>query len=561
MKKILNIFFLTLFLISCKKFIDINSDPDTTQNPSNSSVLPAVLASIPSNLQSDGLLYVAKYTQNWLTGSSGNANVWDQQGYTWSSGTAGGAWTMTYVSFGKNLSYIMENAMKTNQPEFMGVALALRAYSFQHTTDYNGDIVFHEAFKDSLFSFKYEDQSIVYKGVDSLCRDALSYLNSAIQLRGASTSTFLAKGDYVYNGDLSKWKKFVYGLLARNYGHLVNKGNLYKPDSVIAFVDSSFANVNDDFVVPFDATQNNNANYFGTFRNNLTTIRQSNFIVGLLDGTALARSKSYANRDPRIAYMLVCSNDTTNGNGGYRGVDPGVGDSYYALSAPSTYAVGSTNYNNARKKVPLFWGDSLHANTSANSFDNNSGKYVFKNKAVFPIMTYSELQFVKAEAAYKKGNKAIAYQSYLNGINGHFSFINRSYSSVKGALNLYNTNPIPLASINTYLKSANVKQDANMLSLSDIMLQKYIAMWGWGFVETWVDLRKYHYQDTDPNTGDTVYRTFNLPSPLYSLNNNLPVYRVRPHFTSEYTYNNSELQRIGATKSDYHIKEMWFSSF
>ncbi|PZP41701.1 MAG: hypothetical protein DI598_17910, partial [Pseudopedobacter saltans] len=180
MKKILNILFLVVCLVSCKKFIDINSDPDTTQNPSNSSVLPAVLASIPTNMQSDGLLYVAKYTQNWLTGSSANANVWDQQGYSWSGAVAGGAWTMTYVSFGKNLSYLMENAVKTNQPEFLGVALALRAYSFQHTTDYNSDIIFHDAFKDSLFSFKYEGQDTRYKGVDSICREALTYLNQAI---------------------------------------------------------------------------------------------------------------------------------------------------------------------------------------------------------------------------------------------------------------------------------------------------------------------------------------------------------------------------------------------
>jgi hypothetical protein len=559
MRKLIIGIMMMFVVFSCKKFIDVNSDPDTTQNPSNSSVLPAVLASIPSNLQVDGLLYVAKYTQNWLTGSASNANVWDQQGYTWASGTAAAAWTMTYVSFGKNLSYLIDNAEKENQPEFKGVALALRAYAFQHTTDYNSDIIFHDAFKDNLFSFRYEGQDTVYQGIDSICKEALANLNQAIVLRATTVSSILAKGDYVYSGDLLKWKKFVFGILARNYGHIVNKADLYKPDSVIAFVDSSFGSVDDDFVVPFDATQNNNSNYYGTFRDNMGTVRQSNFIVGLLDGTALARERSFVNRDPRIAYMLVCSNDTTNGNGGYRGVDPGVGDPYYALSPPSSYVIGTTNYNNARKKIPVFWGDSIYVNPSANSFNDNTGKYLFKNKSVFPVMTYAELQFVKAEAAYKKGERDLAYQAYLNGIKGHFSFINRSYSGIKGAVNLYNTSPISSSSMNTYLQGKNVKQNAGDLSLSDIMLQKYIAMWGWGFVETWVDLRKYHYLDTDPKSGDTVYRTFNLPAPLYSLNNNLPVQRVRPHFTSEYTYNYNELLRVGALRTDYHTKEMWFS--
>lgn len=550
----------TIFILSCalffscKKYLNINSDPDTTQQPSNSSVLPPILAGIPTALQVDGGTYVAKYIQNWLTGSAANQNAWDLQGYSWSAGTAASTWQMTYITFGNNVSYILEKAKDANQPEFMGVGLALRAWAYQHTTDYNSDIIFYDAFNPTLSSFRYNSQDTVYRGIDSICRDAIGYLNTALNTPGSSGR--LAKGDIVYGGDIGKWKRFVFSILARNYNHVSNKTSIYKPDAVISFCDSAMASPDDDFCVPFDATQNGNSNYFGTYRNNMTNIRQSNFIVNLLGGLVLTGNTTAPNRDPRMAQMLVCSNDTTNGNGGYRGVDPGQGDPYYALLAPSQYVPTTTNYKNAVKKVPLPWGDSTHTNPGVADFSKAYGKYLFQNKAVFPVVTYSEMQFVKAEAAFRKGDKAMAYSAFLKGINGHFDFINKTY---RNGVPLYTGNPISSIARNNYLKSKNVPQISDTLHMTHIMLQKYIAMWGWGFIETWTDMRRFHYVDLDPETGNQVYNTFRYPQPFFGNNNGLPVYRVRPHFTSEYTYDRDALVKAGVISSTYHTKEMWFS--
>lgn len=557
MKKRLSIIAIGIMILAsgCKKYLDINSDPDTTQNPSNASVLPSCLAAIPTALQSDGGLYIAKYTQNWLTYNSANQNVYDLQGYSWSGATMAANWTMTYLNHGENINFILEKALQQDEPHYMGVALAIKAWSFQHTTDYNSDIPFHDAFKKDLYIFKYDSQQVVYKGVDSLCRRALQYLDEAIVRGQAGT---LSRGDIVYGGDLDKWKKFVYGVMARNWHHLTNKNDLYNADSVIKYCDNAMASVNDDFCVPFDANLNNNSNYFGTSRDNAKNWRQSTFIVGLLDGTAFTgvNTNGY-NRDPRISYMLAASPDTTNGNGGYRGVEPGVGDPYSGLTG--NYAVGSTNWINSRRRVPINWGDSTFVNPSINAFGNGNGKYLFKDKAVYPVMTYSEMQFIKAEAAFRKGDKATAYTAYRAGIQAHFDFINRSYASVRGSASLYNASAISSTAITRYFNSDNVKKTSATLTLTDIMLQKYIALWAWGFFETWVDMRRYHYLDLDPDTGEQVYKTFKLPTPLSANNEGNPVYRVRPHFTSEYTYNRDELIRIGATQSDYHTKEMWFS--
>ena len=57
--------FLLMSFAGCKKYLNINSDPDTTQNPSNSSVFPAMLAGIPRGVQYDAR-YMSKYVQNLL---------------------------------------------------------------------------------------------------------------------------------------------------------------------------------------------------------------------------------------------------------------------------------------------------------------------------------------------------------------------------------------------------------------------------------------------------------------------------------------------------------------
>ena len=103
------------------------------------------------------------------------------------------------------------------------------------------------------------------------------------------------------------------------------------------------------------------------------------------------------------------------------------------------------------------------------------------------------------------------------------------------------------------------------LTLSHIMLQKYIALFGWGTHQTWTDMRKYHYNtDKDPSTGLQVYANLVTPptSPinyLISTNNGKLVYRCRPRYNSEYLYNIPELTRLGALNQDYNTYECWFS--
>lgn len=533
---------------SCKKYLDINSDPDTPQNPDASSVFPAQLSAIPRGLQFDAR-YASKYVQNFGANTSGNVNNMDRLGYNAASDVNGDIWRQCYFGLGANLDYIIKSGTAKGQWDYVGAAQVLKALMFQYATDYHGEIIFTEAFKENQAFFKYDDQEVVYRGIDSILRLGIKNLS---RTDNEVTSTRLIKGDFVYNGNNARWIKFAWGVLARNAHRITNKA-IYNADSVIAFCDRSLVDINDDFNIPFDAVKNDDANFFGTYRDNLTLFRQSDFIVRLLDGTVLtgtpATSPYAHNRDPRMRHLLTCSQDTANGNGGFRGVAPATGD-------PNAAA---TTGPNALKRIPVLWVDSFYTgNPSASNFNPLYRHYLFADKAVMPVMTASEIQFIKAEAAFRKGDLTMALAAYTKGIDLHFDFINRS-SFPRGNVTLYSGNPITATERANYLNGNNVKRTTATLTLSDIMLQKYIALWGWGFFETFVDIRRYHWTDLDPLTGQQVYRSLVLPNPLFGDNFGKPVYRVRPRYNSEYVWNRNELLRIGGLNLDYHTYECWFS--
>jgi hypothetical protein len=182
-------------------------------------------------------------------------------------------------------------------------------------------------------------------------------------------------------------------------------------------------------------------------------------------------------------------------------------------------------------------------------------RYLFDDKSKFPVMTYAQLQFIKAEAAYRMGDKATALAAYRNGISAHIDFVNARNSD-----NLQAPTQISAAEKAAFLADpAIVPATAAALTLTQIMVQKYIAQWGWAHNELWTDMRRYHYTDIDPATSKQIYPGFAIPTSLFVDNNNKIVYRIRPRYNSDYVWNRPGLDLIGALAADYHTVPLWIS--
>jgi hypothetical protein len=180
------------------------------------------------------------------------------------------------------------------------------------------------------------------------------------------------------------------------------------------------------------------------------------------------------------------------------------------------------------------------------------GRYLFDDKASHPAMTYSQLQFVKAEAAYRAGDKATALTAYRNGISSHIDFVNSKIA--EGG----QTAPAISASEEAaFLANPEIVPAPAALTMTHIMSQKFIAQWAWGYIEAWMDQRRFHYTDIDPASGRQVFPGYAPPNVLHVHNAGKYVYRIRPRYNSEYVWNRPGLDAIGGLADDYHTVPMW----
>ncbi len=552
--KILVLLLTVVALSGCRKYLDINSDPSSPQKPDLASLFtPAT--SIMSKMMSLDVITAGQYTQ--MYSSISNGENFDVHGGNAGGASANALWRSFYAQQGSSINLIVKQGIIEEKWDYVGAAIALRAWGLQMTTDFFGEMPYKQAWSDNQYTFTYDSQEEIYNAIDSLCLVALDYLS---RNDGSVNSTAMARGDRVYGGDRSKWIKFVYGIRARRMQHLSNKPN-YNADSAISFVDRSFTSNADNFLITHTATRNDDTNPFGPARDNLTSRRQGRFITQLLDGTTFFGNTNSTSRDPRLRAMLSASPDTSTlttnmptFNGGFRFIVPTAGDPNSGAAAQISPVTGLPTNAAYRQRPSTFYGDSAIVNPAINNFSASIGKFIFRNNAPFAVMAYHELQFIKAEAAFRKGNISVAHSAYQNAIRTHIDFVN--------FFNLGANPSIPAITTvqrDAYMTSAAVKQTPALLTLTDIMLQKYIGDFGWNIMEAWTDMRRYHYFDVDDATALPVYRGYLIP--LYSTNNQgpKPAYRYRPTNFSEFDWNLEELRKLGALNIDYHTYEMWFS--
>lgn len=532
MKNLIKIFLVagTLFFSACgDELSDLNVNPSFPTDVASIALVPNIQQDIARGIQFD-TRFISKYTQYFSEATANN--VWDLQGYALNSDAGGEIWRTVYFGHGLNLSNLITKAEQEKRYDILGFGKIMRAWGWQTATDYHGELIdFDQVFTQRL-TFDFSSQERAYAEVKRLADEAIVSLS---RTDGFVNQAHFARGDLIYNGDRLRWIKFAYGLKARNLNSQINKSNYTTAlaQQVIQFCDLSLASPADDATIKFNGSIAADSNFFGPQRTNMTNFRQTDFLVRALNGTNTGIFTGAV--DPRLSRIT----------------SPSIGTSETAPASPAspnpllyTYNGNPLNFTAATtgtNRIPNVWGTFLAGTATT------PGRYLFRDKAEFPIMTYAEIQFMKAEAAFYLNNKPLALQAYINGINASMDLVNRN--TVQTAT-FPITNVIAPAERAAYLANTAVVPTAANLTLTHIMMQKYIALFAFGTMETWVDMRKYRY-----NTA--IYPTLAITA-LLSDNAGKLAYRVRPRFNSEYVWNFAAIQAIGADTRDYHTKEMWF---
>lgn len=619
MKKtiILFISLIILFTTGCKKYLDVNHNVDAPDHVEGYLYLANIIQ------QYQGIYWdiraIGPMTQMMGTTSS-TYDAFADMYYVPGSDAAGEIWRMAYWNQGMNLENMINQSMEAEDWTLAGIGYAIKAFTWDLMTKVNGDLPMKEAFVPNTLSFDYDYQDTIYTQVRAWANKAIDLLQKE---DSHNYGTKISSNDFIYHGDKDKWIKFAYAVIVRNLSSLSNKSNFvsdYAP-KLIEAAQKSFQTSDDDATVqiaggsqaaPYDSYNN----FWGTARGNLSlTYFQHEYAVQIFTGRVPEYDEGTGNKipsplgyDPYNPYELaphqIITDTMVNETGHY---DPRVAVKLGTTSNPNydfindpdsvkayKYYGGSfTGRTGSIGVAPSYYGRNYASAYSGTTNDGN-GRWIYRDNAPYILTTCAEIKFCLAEAYWKTGNKDAAFEAFKDGVKADMDFTAKYiYPGTKGQATGGDkiTKDLFLSLANEYEEGPYVGQLSMAdFSLSNIMMQKWVALYPWGAPEAWVDERKYNYDinytgdfpskgngftetmldqkwDTDPTK---VFKGFYLlPAQVdgrrgaYSQKNlGSPSYRIRPRYNSEYMWNLAALESlkpIPGTADNYHTSIPWFA--
>ena len=224
MKKYIVIILALLTLgTACSKFGDMSKNPYALyEAPSESFVHPIMFKS-QYNLLSVFRTLTAPLMQY---GVSVNSEVSSRvvDNYNIPEATTDDIWSAFYLQWGN--AVVMHNtAIKENNKPMQGVALIIKAFLMTHITDTYGEVPFKEAGQLAgssqlgVYSTAYDTQKDIYREIVCMLEDANEFLAET------ETSHFSAVCDKIYGGVYDKWRRFGNSLYARVLTRIAMKVN------------------------------------------------------------------------------------------------------------------------------------------------------------------------------------------------------------------------------------------------------------------------------------------------------------------------------------------------
>ncbi|PSL27855.1 SusD/RagB family nutrient-binding outer membrane lipoprotein [Dyadobacter jiangsuensis] len=352
----------------------------------------------------------------------------DPDKYTVSIANVQNVWTNLYSQGLTDFATLIKLGEETGNTNYQAVGLILKSWSFQLLTDLYGNIPYSEALKlNETLTPKYDSQKDVYLGLLNDLKKATELINTG----GSPIS-----GDLVYNGNLTKWKKFANSLRLRIALRIADK----EPETAKAVVtelakDKSALIASNDEIAQLVYLASPNQNPVSRDRETRDDYRVSKSIIDKLQEL----------KDPRLAVFANKTVDATPT--GYIGVTNG-------LPADSAAKLGFTKTSKL--------GDYFTAAASP---------------AVF--VSYAEVLFNLAEAAqrgYIAENAADLYKAAVTASLQQFKVSN--------------------ADIATYLAQPSVSYNAANYKKS-IGEQKWLALFSQG-LEAFAEWRRLDYPQLKP---------------------------------------------------------------
>lgn len=303
---------------SCRKTLNINTDPNNPTTISIAKLLPAAELSLGNSLTGGngtygGLSqYLSVYTHQKTTREE--ADAYGVKGTDFYIGTA---WSTLYQSFFNsngilapgvlnNLEQIIKDATAAGNPRYSGIAKILKAYTYSQLVDVFGDVPFSEATKliEGNRYPKFDDDAAIYPQLFTMLDEGIADVNNA------SNATLPGNADIIYHGDKTLWIKAANTIKLKLYTQTRKIQNVSSQVTAL-LAGPLISATNESFLIPYGkkgATDDRNpaySDYYATQKSNHVSPWLYEIMKGynpnILTGIT----------DPRIPYYIYNQIDAT----------------------------------------------------------------------------------------------------------------------------------------------------------------------------------------------------------------------------------------------------------
>jgi hypothetical protein len=544
MKKLLLLISIPLVISSCKKWVDINDNPNSANSsvPAADQRLPPLLAQFTDAYESTGTRTAFLSQQLATIYSSGGSN-YNLTGWVSNASNIGWPWQAWYVNTVINVAPLIAAAEKAQAWHYVGVAKIIKAWGFGTLADVYGMMPYDQFDQAGILTPKFDDAQYIQGKVLGLLDEAIADL----QKTQGSAAPPLAKGDILNNGKTDNWIRLAYGLKARFMNHTSNLPG-FNPQTVLDATAKGPQTAMQSSVMqyidqgPNVAATDQDALQYG---NTALTARISQLYINYLTNNYTGAPTGVSNmEDPRIDSLIPSSADQKGVMHRTKGVDMTSG---ITKSGPRSYTYNpNTNMFSNADSVYVILRKTPYAPNATDRIQS-TGTWYTRRGAKGLLFTDAEMRFIEAEIYLKQQKNSDALTAYKAGIRSHMELIG-----------------IPDATIAKFLASTSVEQNAANLTLSNIMIQKYLALSY--SPEMWADLRRMNYcADAAGNYNEAtgVYKGFKRPVHVNAINypNQTDWPRRFAVASYEINYNVAEVLKAdpNASTPTYLTEKVWWN--
>jgi len=474
---------------SCNDLEDLNINPNGV-DPATADLnllLPTIEVGIGQtvlNLGFGDLGGVMQHTQ--YDGWSGGHNDydWDDTDQSWSS----------YYGILRNNDEFYRKAVEGEYEFHQGISLVMRAYVFGYIADLWGDAPYTEALNaedgSEFFKPKFDDQQTIYEGILADLEEA----NTLLSKDESMYDNIDVVQDVLFQGDVTKWRKFANSLALRYYMRLSVKS----PGVAEAGI-TKITSDPDKYPLILDVADDANIDFIGTspadsWPTNIVydTDLSSNYFRTKMCSTLIEELQSLD--DPRIgvwANKIEIPLKLVDGEGidviidGVRnlsqdvinekytnetGADPDFDPEYVGIP-PSFISAPIYNLNPNLPQGRY----NPHCSQLNDMYKKTSGEYLLMR-----IMSAAEVNFILAEASINNWTSGGSAEDYYN-------------AGVQQSMNAWGVGD----------DYADYITRAPYSGLESVINQKWIASWT-AAAEAWFDYRRTGLPDLQ--TGELAKR-------------------------------------------------------